>query len=63
MSKHPLHNPKSPLIRGDWKEIFFIYLILQIVPSKMRGGSEGDGVCHENFCCPYYAECLLLYFL
>ena len=47
MLKCPLHTPKSPLIRGDWKEVIFLNVILQIVPSKKRGGSEEDGVCHE----------------
>jgi len=45
MPKHPLHTSKSPLARGDWKKVIFIYTIQQIVPYKKRGGSEGDGVC------------------
>ena len=39
-------NP--PLIEGIESELFFINAIPQMGPSKKRGGSEGDGVCHAN---------------
>ena len=39
-------NP--PLIEGIESELFFINAIPQMGPSKKRGGSEGDGVCHKK---------------
>jgi len=44
-----LYTPLNPLLlEGIGRKLFFIYAILQIIHTKKRGGSEGDGVCHEN---------------